>query len=64
MEKRARMPGRRDQVLDAAVKVLGTGGLRGLTYQAVDKAAAVPAGPTSNHFRSRDLLVTGGVAHL
>ncbi|MFF3735600.1 TetR/AcrR family transcriptional regulator [Streptomyces sp. NPDC002476] len=58
------MPGRRDQVLDAAVKVLGTGGLRGLTYQAVDKAAVVPAGTTSNHFRSRDLLVTGVVAHL
>ncbi|MFB7918886.1 TetR/AcrR family transcriptional regulator [Streptomyces sp. NPDC056061] len=64
MEKRVRMPGRRDQVLDAAVKVLGTAGLRGLTYQAVDKAAVVPAGTTSNHFRSRDLLVTGVVAHL
>ncbi|WP_181786784.1 TetR/AcrR family transcriptional regulator [Streptomyces phytophilus] len=58
------MPGRREQVLDAAVKVLGTGGLRGLTYQAVDKAAGVPAGTTSNHFRSRALLVTGVVAHL
>ncbi|MEU6012238.1 hypothetical protein [Streptomyces sp. NPDC047453] len=32
--------------------------------QAVDKAAVVPAGTTSNHFRSRDLLVTGVVAHL
>ncbi|MFE7430559.1 hypothetical protein ACFU7B_35320, partial [Streptomyces sp. NPDC057545] len=32
--------------------------------EAVDKAAAVPAGTTSNHFRSRDLLVTGVVAHL
>ncbi|AZM49820.1 TetR family transcriptional regulator [Streptomyces sp. WAC 06738] len=58
------MPGRRGEVLDAAVKVLGTGGLRGLTYQAVDTAAGVPAGTTSNHFRSRALLVTGVVAHL
>lgn len=58
------MPGRRDQVLDAAVKVLGTSGLRGLTYQAVDKTAEAPAGTTSNHFRSRDLLVEGVVAHL
>lgn len=58
------MPGRRDQVLDAAVHVLGSGGLRGLTYQAVDRAAGVPAGTTSNHFRSRDRLVAGVVAHL
>ncbi|MFE9651099.1 TetR/AcrR family transcriptional regulator [Streptomyces sp. NPDC006365] len=58
------MPSRREQVLDAAVRVLGTGGLRGLTYQAVDKAADAPAGTTSNHFRSRALLVTGVVAHL
>ncbi|WP_369201592.1 TetR/AcrR family transcriptional regulator [Streptomyces sp. PU-14G] len=58
------MAGRRDQVLDAAVQVLGTGGLRGLTYQAVDKAAEVPAGTTSNHFRSRTLLVAGVVDHL
>ncbi|MDI3417653.1 TetR/AcrR family transcriptional regulator [Streptomyces luteolus] len=58
------MPGRRDEVLDAAVRVLGTKGLRGLTYQAVDRTAGAPAGTTSNHFRSHDLLVTGVVAHL
>lgn len=58
------MPGRRDEVLDAAIEVLAEGGLRRLTYQAVDTAAGVPAGTTSNHFRSRDALVAGVVAHL
>ena len=58
------MAGRREQVLDAAVEIVGTGGLRRLTYQAVDTAADVPTGTTSNHFRSRDLLVAGVVDHL
>ncbi|MCT2592064.1 TetR family transcriptional regulator [Streptomyces sp. N2-109] len=58
------MPGRRDEVLDAAMEVLGSGGLRRLTYQAVDGAAGVPAGTTSNHFRTRDALVDGVVAHM
>lgn len=58
------MAGRRDEVLDAAISVLAAGGLRRLTYQAVDGAAGVPAGTTSNHFRTRDALVDGVVAHL
>ena len=58
------MAGRREEVLDAAIGVLGSGGLRRLTYQAVDAAAGVPAGTTSNHFRTRDALVDGIVAHL
>ncbi|NLU69550.1 TetR/AcrR family transcriptional regulator [Streptomyces sp. HNM0574] len=56
--------GRRRQVLDAALTVLGTAGARGLTHQAVDRAAQVPPGTASNCFRSRDALVTGVVAHL
>ncbi|MET9765046.1 TetR family transcriptional regulator [Streptomyces sp. NPDC006372] len=58
------MLSRRDEVLDAAIEVLAKGGLRRLTYQAVDTAAGVPVGTTSNHFRSRDALVSGVVAHL
>lgn len=56
--------GRRRQVLDAAIEVLGAGGLRRLTYQAVDAAAGVPSGTTSNHFRTREALLDGLVAHL
>ncbi|MEU2084335.1 TetR/AcrR family transcriptional regulator [Streptomyces albus] len=58
------MAGRRDEVLEAAVRVLGTGGPRRLTYQAVDAAAGVPNGTTSNHFRSRALLIEGIVTHI
>ncbi|THA25286.1 TetR/AcrR family transcriptional regulator [Streptomyces sp. RKND-216] len=56
--------GRRREVLDAAVEVLATGGLRRLTYQAVDTTAGVPPGSTSNHFRNREALLDGIVAHL
>ena len=51
-------------MLDAAVNVLGTDGIRRLTYQAVDGRAGVPAGTTSNYFRSRDALLDGIVEHI
>jgi DNA-binding transcriptional regulator YbjK len=52
---------RRDQVLDAAITVLGTQGVRGVTHRAVDAEAGVPQGTTSNHFRTRDALFEGVV---
>ncbi|MEU4802355.1 TetR family transcriptional regulator [Actinosynnema sp. NPDC023587] len=55
---------RRHQVLDAATRVLGTAGPRGLTHRAVDAAAGLPQGSTSNHFRTRDALVDGVVDRL
>ncbi|WP_210770144.1 TetR/AcrR family transcriptional regulator [Qaidamihabitans albus] len=58
------MAGRREQVLDAAIGVLGAEGVRRLTYQAIDAAAGVPPGTTSNHFRDRGALVAGIAAHL
>ncbi|KXP00805.1 TetR/AcrR family transcriptional regulator [Tsukamurella pseudospumae] len=56
--------GRRDEVLNGAIEVLGTLGLRGLTHRAVDSAAGVPAGTASNYFRSRAALVRGIVDHM
>ncbi|MFC6014401.1 TetR/AcrR family transcriptional regulator [Nocardia lasii] len=50
---------KREQVLDAAITVLGTGGSRALTHRAVDQAAAVPSGSTSNYFRTREALLCG-----
>jgi AcrR family transcriptional regulator len=50
------MVNRREQLLDAAIQVLGERGVRGLTHRAVDAATALPAGSTSNHFRTRDSL--------
>ncbi|MFH8410298.1 TetR/AcrR family transcriptional regulator [Streptomyces sp. NPDC018019] len=58
------MARRRDQVLDAAIEVLGAAGPRRLTYQAVDAAAGVPSGTTSNYFRNRAALIDGIVGHL
>lgn len=51
------MGNRRDDLLDAAITVLGEGGVRALTHRAVDAAAGLPAGSTSNYFRTRDALL-------
>ncbi|MEU7217346.1 TetR/AcrR family transcriptional regulator [Nocardia iowensis] len=51
-------PERRQALLDAAIEVLARDGARGLTFRAVDKEAAVPAGTASNYFANRDDLLT------
>jgi DNA-binding transcriptional regulator YbjK len=48
---------RRARIADAALEVLGTKGSRGLTHRAVDEAAGLPLGSTSNHFRTRPALL-------
>ncbi|BCJ35278.1 hypothetical protein Athai_27810 [Actinocatenispora thailandica] len=50
---------RRQRICDAAIDVLGAGGSRRLTHRAVDAAAGLPLGSTSNVFRSRDALLAG-----
>jgi DNA-binding transcriptional regulator YbjK len=50
---------RRTAILDAAIEIVGTRGMRGLTHRAVDAAAGLPAGSTSNVFRTRDALLLG-----
>jgi AcrR family transcriptional regulator len=52
---------RRHELLDAAISVLGESGIHGLTHRAVDTAAGLPAGSTSNHFRTRDALLNAVV---
>jgi AcrR family transcriptional regulator len=51
------MGNRRDDLLDAAIEVLGTSGVHGLTHRRVDAAAGLPSGSCSNHFRTRDALL-------
>jgi DNA-binding transcriptional regulator YbjK len=46
------------QVGDAAIAVLAGHGARGLTHRAVDQAAGLPPGTTSNHARTREALLT------
>lgn len=55
------MANRRDDLLDAAIGVLGGSGIHGLTHRAVDAATGLPAGSTSNHFRTRDALLNAVV---
>lgn len=49
--------GRRDQVLEAAIELLGSQGERATTFNGIDEAAGVPPGTASNHFRNRDRLL-------
>jgi DNA-binding transcriptional regulator YbjK len=51
------MGSRRDDLLDAAIEILGERGVRGLTHRAVDAAAGLPSGSTSNYFRTSDALL-------
>ena len=55
------MSSRREQLLDAAISVLGRSGMHGLTHRAVDAAAGLAGGSTSNHFRTRDALLNAVV---
>jgi DNA-binding transcriptional regulator YbjK len=48
---------RRTELADAAIDVVVRDGLHGLSHRAVDEAANVPRGTTSNYFRSRDSLL-------
>lgn len=49
---------------DAALEVLGTGGLHALSHARVDAAAGLPPGSSSNYFRTRAALVAGAVDRL
>lgn len=49
---------RRDQLLQSAVAVVGSSGLRGLTHRAVDREAGLPEGTCSVSFRTRLALLS------
>lgn len=57
-------PSRPEQLADAAIEVLGAYGLRQLTHRAVDAAAGLPVGSTSNYFRTRDALLSAVVRRM
>ncbi|WP_377272418.1 TetR/AcrR family transcriptional regulator [Peterkaempfera sp. SMS 1(5)a] len=50
-------PTRPALIADTAVELLAERGLRGLTHRAVDEAAGLPQGSTSNHARTRAALL-------
>lgn len=51
-------------IADAAIGLLVSGGLRALTHRAVDEAAGLPQGSTSNHARTRAALIDATLQRL
>lgn len=52
------------QIGDAAIALLAARGMRGLTHRAVDAAAGLPAGTTSNYARTRAALIELALARM
>ncbi len=57
-----RNPQRRNQILDAAIDILCDDGVEGLKHRQVDSRADLPAGTTSNYFRTRQALLEATAA--
>jgi DNA-binding transcriptional regulator YbjK len=55
---------RRAAIADAAIHLVATRGLRGLTHRAVDTEAGLPPGSTSYYLRTRDALLTACVSRM
>ncbi|WP_350280397.1 TetR family transcriptional regulator C-terminal domain-containing protein [Kribbella sp. HUAS MG21] len=55
---------RRDAIADAAIHLVATRGLRGLTHRAVDAEAGLPPGSTSYYLRTRNALLTACVSRM
>jgi DNA-binding transcriptional regulator YbjK len=55
---------RAEVIADAAIEILAERGMRGLTHRAVDEAAGLPQGSTSNHARTRSALLELTIARL
>jgi DNA-binding transcriptional regulator YbjK len=55
---------RRHLLLDAAVDVVASKGMRGLTHRAVDAQAGFPEGTTSAYLRTRVALMTALAHHV
>ncbi|MGW5136428.1 TetR/AcrR family transcriptional regulator [Streptomyces sp. NPDC004135] len=64
MSVRTTGPSRADLVADAALSLLAERGMRGLTHRAVDEAAGLPQGSTSNVARTRQALLELAVRRL
>ncbi|QEU95868.1 TetR/AcrR family transcriptional regulator [Streptomyces kanamyceticus] len=61
MSVRSAGASRTELIADAALALLAERGMRGLTHRAVDEAAGLPQGSTSNHARTRLALLETAV---
>lgn len=59
-----RTAARSELIADTAIDLLAERGMRGLTHRAVDEAAGLPPGSTSNHARTRAALLEAAVRRL
>src|SRR5262245_15117912 len=56
--------GRREQILEAALRVIGRSGRQAITHRAVAEEADVPLGSTTYYFDSRDDLLRQALEHV
>ncbi|MFB7219168.1 TetR/AcrR family transcriptional regulator [Streptomyces sp. NPDC056227] len=54
-------PERRGRIIDAAIRVVGTKGIAGLSHRSVAAEADVPLGSTTYHFASLDELLVAAL---
>lgn len=64
MSARSTGTSRTELIGDAAIRLLAERGMRGLTHRAVDEAAGLPQGSTSNRARTRQALLEIAVRRL
>ncbi|MFE9642592.1 TetR/AcrR family transcriptional regulator [Streptomyces sp. NPDC006365] len=64
MSVRSTGPTRAELISDTALDLLAARGMRGLTHRAVDEAAGLPQGSTSNYARTRVALLEAAVRRL
>lgn len=54
-------PGRRQRIVDAAIRVVGAKGIAGLSHRSAAAEADVPLGSTTYHFRTLDDLLVAAL---
>ncbi|MEU1728488.1 TetR family transcriptional regulator [Nonomuraea sp. NPDC005692] len=57
-------PARRRALTDAAIALLASSGVHGLTHRAVEKEADLPPGTASNYFRNREALLVAAAERI
>jgi DNA-binding transcriptional regulator YbjK len=56
--------GRREQILEATLRVIGRSGRQAVTHRSVAEEAGVPLGSTTYYFKSRDDLLGQALEHV
>jgi AcrR family transcriptional regulator len=57
-------PARRNGLTDAAITLLASDGVHGLTHRSAERAAGLPAGTASNYFRNREELLVAAAERI